>query len=258
MFFFDKFDKEEMKTYIVNLKKDIERREYISKLLNDADFLDKEFLEAVYGKELSVEQLNSEFDSDLAYKRYGRQLNLGEIGCTLSHFKAYKKLLASEDSRVLLLEDDITIMRDFSRIDGIADRLPEDEPYVLFLSGDYWYKRMRPLEDGLSIADVYDAVGTYAYVINRKGAELIIKKNPKASAVADNWSLYRRQGLKLYAVKPYLIDANIDCFASSIEQSCFGEVRKNMPLSFRLKSYTLSLKKKWLLRRGKFVSKIRK
>lgn len=247
-----------MKTYIVNLKKDIERREYISKLLEDADSLDKEFLEAVYGKELSAEQLNSEFDCDLAYKRYGRQLNPGEIGCTLSHFKAYKKLLASKDSRVLLLEDDITILRDFSKIDRIADCLPKDKPYVLFLSGDYWYKKMTPIEDGLSIADVYDAVGTYAYVINRKGAELILKKNPKASSVADNWSLYRRQGLKLYAVNPYMIDANIEDLGSSIEQTYFGEVRKNMPLSFRLNSYTLSLKKKWLLRRGKFVSKIRK
>ena len=109
-----------------------------------------------------------------------------------------------------------------------------------------------------SIADVYDAVGTYAYVINRKGAELILEHNPRASSVADNWSLYRSQGLKLYAVYPYLIDANIENFDSSIEQTYFGEIRKNMPVSFRIKSYYLSLMKKWLLKKGHFVSKIRK
>lgn len=247
-----------MKTYIVNLKKDTERRKYISDLLKDTDFLDKEFLDAVYGKELSPEELNSLFDLDLAYKRYGRQLNPGEIGCTLSHFKAYKRLLNSDSDRVLLLEDDITILHDFSEIDRIADSLPKDEPYVLFLSGDYWYKTMNRFDDSLSIADVYDAVGTYAYVINRKGAELILHRNPKASSVADNWSLYRSQGLKLYAVYPYLIDANIEDLGSSIEQTYFGEIRKNMPLSFRIKSYWLSARKRWLLKKGQFVSKIRK
>lgn len=247
-----------MKTYIVNLKKDTERREYITDLLADKVFLDKEFLDAVYGKELSAEELDTVFDKDLAYKRYGRKLNPGEIGCTLSHFKAYRKLIDSNDDRVLLLEDDITILHDFSSIDAIADSLPEDEPYVLFLSGDYWYKNMNPFNDSLSIANVYDAVGTYAYVINRKGAELILKNNPRASSVADNWSLYRSQGLKLYAVYPYLIDANIENFDSSIEQTYFGEVRKNMPLSFRIKAYKLSLMKKILLRKGQFVSKIRK
>lgn len=246
-----------MKTYIINLKKDTDRRKYILELLGDMDFLDKEFLEAVYGKELSRDEMNSAFDVELAYKRYGRKLNLGEIGCTLSHFKAYKKLIKSSHERVLLLEDDITILHDFSKIDKITDYLPKEEPYVLFLSGDYWYRKMNCFNE-TSIADVYDAVGTYAYVINRKGAELILEHNPRASSVADNWSLYRSQGLKLYAVYPYLIDANIENFDSSIEQTYFGEIRKNMPVSFRIKSYYLSLMKKWLLKKGHFVSKIRK
>lgn len=247
-----------MKTYIVNLKKDTERKNYMTALLKGMTFLDKEFLEAVYGKELTEDEIDSFFDLQLAYKRYGRRLNPGEIGCTLSHFKAYKKLLASGCDRVLLLEDDITILHDFSQIDMIADSLPVDVPYVLFLSGDYWYKKMTRLNENVSIAEVYDAVGTYAYVINRKGAELILSENPKASSVADNWSLYRSQGLRLYAVNPYMIDANIEEFDSSIDQFYFGEVRKNMPILFRLKSYRTSLVKKWLLRRGHFVSKIRK
>lgn len=247
-----------MKTYIVNLEKDTERKEYMENLLNPLTFLERSYIKAVYGKFLPEEELNKKFDLELARKRYGRPINPGEIGCTLSHFKCYSELLKSCEPYALLLEDDITIMRDFSEIDAIASSLPADEPWVLFLSADYWYTSMRKFNSKNSIASVYDAVGTYAYIINRKGAELILRKNPKASNVADHWSMYRRQGLKLYAVYPYMIDANIEDFESTVEQTYFGEIRKNMPFGMRLASYELSAVKKLLLKTGRFVSKIRK
>lgn len=247
-----------MKTYIVNLEKDKERKEYMDGLLDPLSFLEKSYIKAVYGKFVPEEELNEKFDLNLARKRYGRPINPGEIGCTLSHFKCYNTLLNSDNPYALILEDDITIMRDFSEIDAIAASLPDDKPWVLFLSADYWYTTMRKFNSQNSIASVYDAVGTYAYIINRKGAELILRKNPKASNVADHWSMYRRQGLNLYAVYPYMIDANIEEFESTVEQTYFGEIRKNMPLGMRLASYELSAVKRLLLKAGHFASKIRK
>lgn len=246
-----------MKTFIVNLEIDTERKIYMDKLLNPFIFLDKSYIKAVYGKNLSIKELDTKFDVKSANRRYGRTLNPGEIGCTLSHFKCYHKLLNSDNPFALILEDDISLMRDFSNIDTIAKSLPSNKPWVLFLSADYWYINMYKFDNKNSIASVYDAVGTYAYIINREGAELILNKNPKASNVADHWSLYRHQGLKLYAVYPYMIDANIESFESSVEQSYFGEVRKNMPLKLRLTSYKLSIVKRILLKCGHFVSKIR-
>ena len=245
-------------TYIINLRKDCLRREYISSLLENCKFLKFRFVDAVYGKMLSEDQIKNRFDLAKSYKRYGRYLNPGEIGCTLSHFKCYRELLKSDSPYVLLLEDDISIINDFSHVEQIVKHLPDNQPWVLFLSADYWFTSLKKLNDQLSLAKVYDAVGTYAYVINRVGAKLLLEKNPLPSSVADNWSLYRRQGLHLYAVKPYMIDANIESFDSSIEQQYFGEIRKNMPLKIRLQSYWLSAIKKLLLRRGNFVSKIRK
>lgn len=207
---------------------------------------------------MSHEEIEELFDIPTAFKRYGRNMNAGEIGCTLSHFKFYGKLLNSDEPYALVLEDDITVMRDFSVIDRMAQSLPADRPWVLFLSADYWFTRRSKFDEEYSLAKVYDAVGTYAYIINRSGAELLLSKNKKPSNVADNWSLYRRQGLQLYAVYPYLIDANIESFESSIEQQCFGEVRKNMPFSMLCHAYTLSAVKKVLVKTGHFVSKIRK
>lgn len=247
-----------MKTYIVNLEKDVARRTYMSDLLMPYKWIDSSFIKAIYGKVLDSNEINSIFDIRTAYKRYGRYLNPGEIGCTASHDLIYQQLCNSSDEWSLILEDDITILKKLPNLDEIAKILPADKPAVVFLSADYWYTSLKPLNEHLKLAHVFDAVGTYAYMINRAAAKLIKQSNSKPSYVADNWSLFRSQGVRLYAFYPYLIDANIEDFNSSIEQSYFGEIRKNMPLSYKLKSYKISIIKKWLLSKGHFVSKIRK
>lgn len=247
-----------MKTYIINLPKDIERREHICRVLEPYSWMEKEFVEAVYGKELPEDEMRRLFDIDLAYKRYGRELNRGEIGCTLSHRSCYEKLVASDEVRALVFEDDITILRDISPIVNIVNKMDESKPSILFLSGDYWFTSTLNCFGSYKIVSVYDAVGTYAYIVNKKAAELILAKNPKPSYISDNWSLFRRQGVKLFAINPYLIDANIENFKSSIEQKYFGEKRENMPLRMALSSYWLSVAKKILVKTGHFVSKIRK
>lgn len=40
-----------MKTYIINLPKDKQRREYITNTVSKYPFLEYEFIDAVYGKE---------------------------------------------------------------------------------------------------------------------------------------------------------------------------------------------------------------
>ena len=185
-------------------------------------------------------------------------MNPGEIGCTISHFNCYKKICEDNLLYALVLEDDITIIRDISKITDIAAKLPENQPWVLFLSADYWFTSKRRFDSDIDIAKIYDAVGAYAYIINKKGAELILSENTRPSIVADNWSVYRRQGLKLYAIYPYLVDANIGPFESTIKQSFFGEVRKNMPFDMLYHAYVLAAVKKVLLKTGHFVSKIRK
>lgn len=245
-------------SYTINLSADVARRKYMEGLLAGCSFLENRFIDAIYGKSLRKDEIEKQFDLLESYKRYGRSLSVGEIGCTLSHFKCFRTLLADNKPYVLILEDDITILSDFSIAEQIASALPADEPWVLFLSADYWYTSLRRLNNDISLAKVYDAVGTYAYMINRKGAELLLRKNTRPSCVADNWSLYRQQGLNLYAVNPYMIDANIESFDTTVCQTYFGEIRKNMPLGMRVKSYWLSIVKKILLRRGHFVAKIRK
>lgn len=244
--------------YVINLKKDLDRKMYMEKTLSSCKKCDVEFVEAVYGKELSDIQLNNLFDRRLAYKRYGRDINLGEIGCTLSHMRCYEKLVNSANNYALILEDDITLLRDINDVQYLVKYLDAPCPIILFLSADYWYYRKKHLVGEYSIASVFDAVGAYAYLINKRAAQLILHKNRKGAHVADHWALFRNQGIKLKAVYPYMIDANIENFESTIQQSYWGEIRRNMPFRYVVISLLNGLIKRILLSRHKFVSKIRK
>lgn len=244
-------------TYIINLESEVKRKQYMEVLLSQQFISNYSFVAAVQGNSISQTKLIEKFDEELAYIRYGRKLNRGEIGCTLSHFKCYEKI-AKENDYALILEDDISVVGDIGTISMLEPILKTDTPVIVFLSGDYWFYRKRKFDANLEIASVYDAVGSYAYFINKAAAKLILQKNNRASNVADDWALYRRQGVKLLAVYPYLVDANIESFESTINQSYFGENRKNMSITMKLNAYWNAFIKKIILNLGGFVSKIRK
>ena len=239
-------------TYIVNLVTSTARKEYMQGLLENYPYINPIFIEAVDGRLFSTREREVFFDDNACQKRYGRLINGGEVGCTLSHFKCYNKLAESNDKFVLILEDDITIMRDLNELDwaGIVEFMSVDEPRIMFLSGDYWYW------DKKSVTRVFSAVGSYAYFINRAAAQRIVKiKRP--SNVADDWDVYKLLGVKLFAIHPYVIDANIADIPSEIQQDYWGNHKDKMSLRYILRTLYVGLVKRYLVRKGNFESKVR-
>lgn len=247
-----------IQAFVINLKRAFCRKEHMQELLEKYTFLDVKFIHAVDGQLLTDKGVADSFDECQSYKRYGRKLNRGEIGCTLSHINCYQKLVEGTGNYTLILEDDISILKDISVLPSLMSLIDNNIPTVLLLSGDYWYTKEISKQDGLSVVKVYDAVGAYAYVINKSAAELILSKYSKPSHVADHWMLYRELGIRILALKPYLIDANIGGLESTIKQDYFGENRRNMPLKNVARVYWIALVKKILLKYRRFVSKIRK
>lgn len=243
---------EKVVTYIVNLVTSTARKKYMQGLLGAYSFLEQEFIEAVDGRILSAQEREQVFDDKTCYKRYGRYINGGEVGCTLSHFKCYNKLTQSDEKFVLILEDDITIMRDLNTLDWdkVTEFMSVNEPRIMFLSGDYWYwdKRL--------FTRVFSAVGSYAYFINRAAVHRILEiKRP--SNVADDWDVYKQLGVKLYAVYPYMVDANIEDMPSEIQQDYWGNHKDKMSLKHILRTLYVGFIKRYLVRKGYFESKKR-
>ena len=244
---------EKVVTYIVNLAASTARKKYMQELLGAYNFLEQEFIEAVDGRVFSPTERELVFDDKTCYKRYGRCINGGEVGCTLSHFKCYNKLTQSNDKFVLIFEDDVTIIRNINSLDWkkVSDFMDVDEPRIMFLSGDYWYWDNKPF------TRVFSAVGSYAYFINRAAAQIITRNITRPSNVADDWDVYKQLGVKLFAVHPYMIDANIADIPSEIQQDYWGNHKNKMSLKYVLRTLYVGSIKRYLVHKGQFESKVR-
>lgn len=226
------FEIMKLQTYIINLKTSTARRDYMEKTLKPYDFLVTDYIEAIDGRRGGQDYLNEHFNYQESFKRYGRKLNQGEVGCALSHRKCYEALLKSNNNCALILEDDITVIRDLNIIadknfDAVMDT---PKPTILFLSGDYWFWNARN-----GIAKVFTGVGAYAYIINKPAAEALLKG--KAFTVADDWDCYKERRIKYYAVFPYIIDANLnmDSLSTDVKQDSWGIDKTKMGLYYLTK-----------------------
>lgn len=216
-----------LKTYIINLEKSTVRKQYMQDLLSPYSFLDVEFVKAIDGRQLSEGERALRFDYAKSMRVYGRSLNAGEIGCALSHRKAYEMILVGSDPYALILEDDIAILRDLNQLplEKIDKLMRSSRPRAFMLSGDYCFYRQKP------VIRAFSAIGAYAYLINKAAAKRILAINPPC-CVADDWMYYKRKGLRLFAVYPYMIDANLnmDLLSSDVKQDKWGLDRSKMSL----------------------------
>lgn len=162
------------------------------------------------GEKMSDAYISSVYDSRGAWELYNRDLSRGEIACALSHQSALKEFLKGNDSSCLIVEDDVL----FSPIigvflDGLYKWLLKHKatPICTVLSEAeavrYWtacpwiheFQRTRPIK-------IYGAI---AYVVNRAGAEMILKINSwPIKVTSDYWSFYRKHGLKVFGVDKLL------------------------------------------------------
>lgn len=148
-----------------------------------------------------------------------RKIRPGEIGCTLSHQKCYRKIIDEQLPCALILEDDLLPGADFdSLISLLEPLLSTPEPRVILLSGDFWWLTSRPLDDTHRLARLFDGYMTHAYLINRAGACRIFDDRP--GYIADDWRYLIRKGLHVYGLLPHAVDQDRSgAFVSSINRS---------------------------------------
>ena len=98
-----------MKIFIINLKKCVEKKEYMTNLLNKYN-IQYEFFEGIDGSKLNVNDYKANLDwinpCDNSHTK------LGEIGCSLSHYYLWKKIIEKNIESAIILEDDIEILND--------------------------------------------------------------------------------------------------------------------------------------------------
>lgn len=101
------------KTFVINLDKDTDRLDFISKQFTDLG-MEFERLPAVLGK---TYDFSKEYIPELCLEKNGKLMNIGELGCALSHKRVWEKVVFEKLDFALVCEDDIRItVKDFKKI----------------------------------------------------------------------------------------------------------------------------------------------
>uniref|UniRef100_A0A182WR15 Glycosyl transferase family 25 domain-containing protein n=1 Tax=Anopheles minimus TaxID=112268 RepID=A0A182WR15_9DIPT len=169
--------------YMINLDRRTERR---TKMLKHFDLLglDVEHFPAVDGKQLSdkkVHDLGIRFLPGYADPFHKRPMTMGEIGCFLSHYNIWERMVRLNQQEVLVLEDDIRfepffrrraygVLADARRIGGWEliyfgrKRLQEED--------EKW------IEGSEFLVKAGYSYWTLGYIISLQGAKKLLREQP--------------------------------------------------------------------------------
>lgn len=231
-----------IKTYVINLPKDVARKQNMEEVTGQLPCLDVEWVQAVYGKELSEEEIECRFDRKKYQTAYRRLLFPGEIGCTLSHYECYKRMQKSGEQIALILEDDVSFIEYPSLVNLLqkcVEFMKRKEPLVLLLWGGFSYTGDKMFFfDRYNLYKDYDATSTVAYFVNASAIDIILK-NDRPFQVADDWFIYRRQGIRVVSLYPSVMNHLYSRFGTSLKESERSKgSRIRIPLSmFEFKLY---------------------
>jgi glycosyl transferase family 25 len=108
--------------YFINLEKDHQR------LKNITHQLDKQLITYRRIAGIDARKLSEAFKKDFALKRKSKKTPWldGQIGCFLSHFKAWEMVAQSQDMYAVILEDDVHLSNDFGKFIHASSWIPND------------------------------------------------------------------------------------------------------------------------------------
>ena len=190
--------------FIINLERSGDRRKYMSDRLNQLS-LGFEFYDAVDGAELTEYDLGS-YNCEKRLKAFGCDLTPNEIGCYLSHYRLYEKIMSENIQQAVIMEDDVEIADDFPKILHELNGAPDDWEFIR-LAGT----RVRKGKEVAKLAGEYRVVrllntasGAQAYLINLRGAKKLLKYGREITRQLDMMiDRYWENGLRIMAVLPY-------------------------------------------------------
>ncbi len=160
--------------YVINLKKDTEKLKRIKNRLTRANLLKKTTVfEAIYGKELDkkfYEENNITIYNDWKDPNSTRPITKGEIGCALSHYFIWKKIVSEKQDNVLIIEDDA----DFeSVLEHQLDKIDVPKDYdLLYLGRKIFNDNEEKIND--FIVKPNFSYWTIGYILSYIGAKKLI------------------------------------------------------------------------------------
>ena len=134
-----------------------------------------------------------------------RPITRGQVGCTLSHQKVYRRMLAEGLGHACVLEDDVLLGDRFPQVLAWLDGTVDDARPQVALMCDHEGGRMEldPAERPCALEPVADTMFAEGYVLTAKAARAILDANFPLRVMDDIWGRWVRQGrIELFFARP--------------------------------------------------------
>jgi len=166
---------------VINLPRALKRRAAMLFQIGRMNLKKTQFIQAVDGQYINLEKMKAE-GALLTDDWRKRDLTQGEVGCYLSHVKAWKFMVDQGLGKVLICEDDVVWRDDSHEIaDIFMKEIPDDwdiihfHSYVEIGSGKHYDGRRKKLSEHVW-QGYLEGEGSVCYAINRRAAEFLLKE----------------------------------------------------------------------------------
>jgi len=221
---------------VINLKKSIDRRQYIVKHFSKIGIVNYDFLEGIDGKYLKSNYIQKIYKPSFAVKQHGRELSQGEIGCALSHLECYKDIVKNNLASSFIFEDDCFLNEDtVNNMNTIVEKLDsrKEAIIVLLTLADYVKQRSNcfgfsKISNKYHIKKIYKAGLAHGYYINNHAARKMLQEFRYIHQPIDTWKMIKKIPINIFCVYPYCVSTHMPHSSNStIKSPYLGEEHKS-------------------------------
>jgi GR25 family glycosyltransferase involved in LPS biosynthesis/glycosyltransferase involved in cell wall biosynthesis len=198
------------KIKVINLLRRTDRRNSSVENFKRANITNYEFIEAIDGKALTP---NYELMS--LFKENNFRNRRGVIGCALTHYNLWKKLLESDFEYFIIMEDDFTIVESFKQE---IEKIDFEKYDILFMGYHMFSKTLEKVKDiyrncnennniNITIGQLqmaYYVGGTHCYSINKNGARKLLDYITKNGIKCAIDGLFKIPDLECFETRPHI------------------------------------------------------
>lgn len=217
------------KVHIISLPECKDRR---ARVLDEFAPFDVEvtWVEAVDGRKMSTKELEEFRPQNKQDNWIGRDLTPGEIGCYLSHLKAWKTLLASDEKWLLVGEDDIYLVPEAKTFIESPNWIPTGVDVCQVSSYKQGSEACRIRKDVIVLGNGFELIqmiepiawGTQLYWINRSAAKRAVEISEKLLTPVDHLLFDQEKpfccSLNVRSLNPFVVYQDFEAGDSLIEK----------------------------------------
>ncbi|WP_421241195.1 glycosyltransferase family 25 protein [Aeromonas enteropelogenes] len=219
--------------YVVSLADETTRKANFDNQAKNSGF-EFEYIDAVDLRSVDSDDLIN-FTSSTQQGTIKRILTKGEVGCALSHFKCYQKLLTDNANWAWIIEDDADLERlKPDSIENIISLVGEISADVVILGYSklakddeslfYHFEPLKSMANGrdFSLGKPWKnwTCGTVSYLISQAGAKKMLDffADGKVVTVADDWRFFEEMvGINIVHCRPLVVFEDFLNFQSALE-----------------------------------------